>query len=66
MATRDHTAGGDEITPAPRTLTKATSVADRRDVDEAKEASGGLVIASRYPARVLELIEASLEKFRDR
>ena len=25
MATRDHTAGGDEITPAPRTLTAVTT-----------------------------------------
>lgn len=36
--------------------------ADRRDIDEAKEAFGGLVVAGGDTASVLELVEAPLDK----
>ena len=36
--------------------------ADRRDINEAKVAFGGLVVAGGGTASVLELVEASLNK----
>ena len=36
--------------------------ADRRDVDEAQEALGALVVARSHAAGVLELVEAALDE----